>query len=409
MSDLEAMIQRHLDGVAPPDEVAELSARLEADGAARATYLGLAQVHASLAAADDDGPFGVGYPQRAGRPARRLALVGLAAAVIVAAAAALLWPRIGEGPSGAVYVAITGESDWTGDTLQTFNADSAAELRFADGSTATLTGPALLTVAGGEGKVWRLRRGTLLANVAEQADAMVVHTPAADLTVLGTRFEVEADPRRTVLTVHTGRVRLTRLADGAAALVTAGRQSVASLAGRGELAVTPPATASWRSDLKADVQTGEWYSRAAAYRERLGRAVGNGRITRAEAARMFAERFPDGDRDADGVRAELVRLGDGTSYLVSLVPRRVGPVVLKGQCRFRVRGRVRSPALVRFGFTTPAGRFSAERRVAGSFDVELPLRLFRAAPGQTLTGWFAATADRAAGLEITGVGLTAPG
>ncbi len=51
-TELEALINRHLDGVATEPEVAALSRQLEADEAARCLYLGLARLHASLAASE---------------------------------------------------------------------------------------------------------------------------------------------------------------------------------------------------------------------------------------------------------------------------------------------------------------------------------------------------------------------
>lgn len=51
-TELETLINRHLDGVATEAEVAALSRELEQDGAARRSYLDLARLHATLAASE---------------------------------------------------------------------------------------------------------------------------------------------------------------------------------------------------------------------------------------------------------------------------------------------------------------------------------------------------------------------
>ena len=48
--DWESTIQRHLDGTASSEEVAELSGQLESDANTRKLYLQMARIHATLAA-----------------------------------------------------------------------------------------------------------------------------------------------------------------------------------------------------------------------------------------------------------------------------------------------------------------------------------------------------------------------
>ena len=54
--DWESLIGRHLDGVASPEDVAELSRQIESDPDTRLLYLKLARVHATLSAAESDEP-----------------------------------------------------------------------------------------------------------------------------------------------------------------------------------------------------------------------------------------------------------------------------------------------------------------------------------------------------------------
>ena len=57
---------------------------------------------------------------------------------------------------------------------------------------------------------------------------MLIHTRTAELEVLGTQLNVEAESATTRLSVNEGRVRLTRLVDGRTAEVTARHQVVAT-------------------------------------------------------------------------------------------------------------------------------------------------------------------------------------
>jgi hypothetical protein len=80
-TELEALINRHLDGVATEAEVAALSRELEQDEAGRRRYLGLAQLHATLAASESAEPLAevsaasriVSLPHFAWRPPSRFA------------------------------------------------------------------------------------------------------------------------------------------------------------------------------------------------------------------------------------------------------------------------------------------------------------------------------------------------
>ena len=83
---------------------------------------------------------------------------------------------------------------------------------------------------------------------------MLIHTRTAELEVLGTQLDVEAEPGATRLCVNEGRVRVTRLVDGSVAEVPAQHQVVAST-DRTMLTPTPRVGAvnRWRSRLTASV------------------------------------------------------------------------------------------------------------------------------------------------------------
>src|SRR5262249_7768790 len=88
-----------------------------------------------------------------------------------------------------------------------------------------------------------------------QGRPMLIRTRTAELEVLGTQLDVEAEREATRLNVDEGRVRVTRLVDGSVAEVPARHQVVAS-ADRTE-ALTPTLRAAvvdrWKSRLNASV------------------------------------------------------------------------------------------------------------------------------------------------------------
>lgn len=209
--------------------------------------------------------------RKRGRASGWLGMFAASAAATVLTAV-VLWPRAK--PEVARVTGLNGSLQWIGDggrlerdlkvgtvlgggTLEALSADSWMSLEFRDGSAVTISGPTMLTLAEDGQKQLHLREGSLFAEVARQAQGrpMLIHTRTAELEVLGTQLDVEADPEATRLNVNEGRVRVTRLVDGSVADVPARHQVVAS-ADRSE-ALTPTLRAEavdrWRSRLTASV------------------------------------------------------------------------------------------------------------------------------------------------------------
>ena len=120
--DWESLIGRHLDGVASPDDVAELSRQIETDPDTRLLYLKLARVHATLSAAEFDEPTEAESrilellerhdSADRGRPRfHRLATVSIAVVVLVTAAY-FLRPR--DEPQIVRITGLSGSLSWTG-------------------------------------------------------------------------------------------------------------------------------------------------------------------------------------------------------------------------------------------------------------------------------------------------------
>jgi ferric-dicitrate binding protein FerR (iron transport regulator) len=80
-----------------------------------------------------------------------------------------------------------------------------------------------------QGKRCHLARGAIVCDVAKQPEGkpMVLTTPYATAEVVGTKFILSVTKELTRLEVEEGKVRLTRRADGEAALVTAHEYSLA--------------------------------------------------------------------------------------------------------------------------------------------------------------------------------------
>jgi hypothetical protein len=77
-------------------------------------------------------------------------------------------------------------------------------------------GDSILTFSDQGQKELRLKQGRFSATVVPQPadEPMLIHTPVADLKVIGTQFDVEAGPETTRLYVREGKVRIRRVSDG---------------------------------------------------------------------------------------------------------------------------------------------------------------------------------------------------
>jgi ferric-dicitrate binding protein FerR (iron transport regulator) len=108
------------------------------------------------------------------------------------------------------------ETELPGGTIEGTAPDSWFELEFLDGSTAMIFGDAILTFCDLGQKDLRLKQGRFSARVVPQpaGEPMLIHTPVADLRVVGTQFDVEAGPESTILFVREGIVQIRRASDG---------------------------------------------------------------------------------------------------------------------------------------------------------------------------------------------------
>ena len=432
----ESIIAKHLDGVATIEEVADLSTAIESDESVRLLYLRMARVHAGLATSS----IGVGRVVSLAeeRPFWRsgwmkvaaLFVVGFAVfttfwfggnsqAVITDVTGAVRWTRI---DGNARYIDSPGASVSAG-TLESMTPDSSATLTFADGSTVTVSGQSNLMVSNEGEKLLSLRGGMFFANVEPQSigKPLRLHTSVAEMTVLGTRFDVIADEFQTQLIVNQGRVGLQRIVDDSSVEVRAGYRTVAMLEMPSPLQVVaiPNPTRSWKSDLERDVDMGRWAPADISVRLELTREVEAGRISAEDMKKIYVARLSNLPEGAGAVYAAPVRNRNEVLYFASLSAKlkTTQPVMLTEGARFRVQGKVSSPADIVIGVAASdvershPGRFLArERAVAGAFDLEIPVNELRAkdrgAAGLELFSWFCFTSERVAQLTISSVELS---
>ncbi|MDP6545829.1 MAG: ankyrin repeat domain-containing protein [Phycisphaerae bacterium] len=427
--DWQSAIGRHLDGVATPDEVAELSEQIESDADTRKLYLKMARVHATLAADDlsesseeaETACEACGDLSGAGgRPRRWLALSGIAAAVAIALVAGFLLMRPSAEPAIATITEMNGALQWTGNggrvvrdfdagsslpggTLESLSADSWAVLTFRDGSTVTVSGQSTLTISEDQQKQIHLREGSVSARVASQPQGcpMLIHTPTAKLEVLGTQLNVDAEAASTTLRVNEGRVRATRLADGSVVDVPSDHQVIVSASRRRKFTVRrrPESVRSWKSNLPQGAIYGQW--------------------------------IPGSGATAGALRTAPVLLNPGkdpiTLHLASISACRgaVSPVAPARGGNFRIRGRIGTSGDIYFGLTMKhikggfAGKYVTARRVNVAdktdqhLEIELPFEDFRpqekefpASPvGLELVDLWCFTYNQDAELRITSVEL----
>ena len=144
-----------------------------------------------------------------------------AAALAALLALPLAWVLLAQRDAGETFVTAANEQ---------------RTVRLEDGSVVRLAGNTRLRVApDGRRETWL--EGTAFFGIAERnGEPFVVHTPAGEARVLGTRFELRADDEHVRLAVLEGRVALAGA--GKQALVQAGQVSQAD-AGAGPSAPQP--------------------------------------------------------------------------------------------------------------------------------------------------------------------------
>lgn len=117
-----------------------------------------------------------------------------------------------------------------GDVVRTIGPESVAVVKYPDGTRLEVAAETAVGPFGeraGGGKSLALEHGVLVADVARQPAPLILATPHAEVTVLGTEFTLAATAAWTRLEVREGRVRLARTGGGAAE-VRAGTYAVAA-------------------------------------------------------------------------------------------------------------------------------------------------------------------------------------
>ncbi|MEM7600771.1 MAG: FecR family protein [Verrucomicrobiota bacterium] len=420
-SRLDALLAKLVEETISPQEIAELEVLLKGNSQAQTRYLHYLDLHSELEGASP-------LRARAGSTSgpHRFALSptgGLAAAAAVMIVAALLtgflfWGSSREKPV-ARLVDLNGPIAWMPDgsdeyqhlyemdigiplisgTFETFAAGTWAKVEFSDGSSVEISGHAALKLSDLEnGKTIHLRKGQLSVDAVPQLPdkPMRLTTPAAEMVVLGTQFNVAANSFSTQLTVNEGVVRIKRLADGKVLNVTAEHFAIAALEQDEpfEAQRQKRFADTWKSQLPRDAVMGTW---------------------REGAVRALTHLYR-GDRNDPGPVPPVLL------HTVVLDPSRgdFPPVLAHEDSRLRFRGRLERDHRVIFGVTTylPRGGFSGKYSVPreievgedGEFEVELSIQDYRRSKkcfpespvGHEIHHFWILTLTEEAGLEILG-------
>ncbi len=194
-------IQRAIEGLLSPAELAAFHAEVARDPAMRAAYVDRACLHGALCADREHLPELL-EKSDVGRPASRwpwFAGVGLAAAA--ALAFAFVSPRrVAPAPALATLVQAD-NTKWAGSTLPTLPqsrlgpgmfslVEGIATVRFSSGAVVTLEAPTKLEII--SALRCRLIEGSITAEVPASAHGFAVETPDLRVVDLGTRFGVTA-------------------------------------------------------------------------------------------------------------------------------------------------------------------------------------------------------------------------
>jgi ferric-dicitrate binding protein FerR (iron transport regulator) len=263
--DFDALVLMHLDGQLDPVGHDELSRLIASDPAKAARLAEIAELHASL------GELGRTSLARIVRPAsstsarayrrtfrgrrRPVPAWGLAAAALLLVGILIGLPgKSGSSAPPAVLKVAAGSVtvDGRGGRVRVDAGAAPVPLRpgdrllTGDGVAARIaTGPGDHLELGPGTHLWwdasgvpvTLHAGSFTADIVPRMadEPFLVRTPKADLTVLGTRFTVQADEGLSLLAVAHGRVRLTNRED-ARQVEVADRQMTVT-AGAGDLSV----------------------------------------------------------------------------------------------------------------------------------------------------------------------------
>lgn len=283
MTERDELIQRYLDGDASPGEIEEMTAWLSASSENRREYLRHAGMHRQLR----DWALAQTAQQLESEPAsppRRVTtwwILGLAmAAALVFLLTGVRWqprsyPVLLTHKSGVVNWS-NEKGEWlpnlrpgtqlrTG-TLALAGTNSAAQIEFHDGTRVLITGDGELAFSDDGQKRMNCRRGTLSAWVSPQPKSrpMLLRTPTAEIEVVGTVFNVEAETAATSVMVEEGKVRVRRLGEDASALVGQSERVLVENDDRAmhvEPSVTPKQLVQWSANLATPVDenwAGRW-------------------------------------------------------------------------------------------------------------------------------------------------------
>lgn len=268
------------------------------------------------------------------------------------------------GQDGVVFDQLQAGDSLPGGTLEILAADAWASFRFHDGSIVTLSGKAEAVLSDRDQKQLLLRHGSFSADVEPQPtnSPMVVQTPAAEIQVLGTQFNVTVRTTETELKVNEGRVNFLRSSDGKVLEVPAEHLAIASLDAADNFTVqrlgAHPTTWETRLSSDADVMYGFWKPALFELASKLKRSVATGDITETDALIEYKKSVSMNNEGS--VWAKPSKTGCLVWLNVSDEQRRW--VLLTEQTQIRVSGRLFGSTELEMGLSTYAvsGGFSGK-------------------------------------------------
>lgn len=312
------------------------------------------------------------------------------------------------GDKGQVTSDLSVGHQLTGGTMELLAPSSLVEFSFEDKSVVTLAGLSAVTItsvqdssASTQQKELHLRHGRLSATVKEQpkGQPMVVRTPSAEMTVLGTRFDVQSALDATRLTVNEGRVHLKRLLDGEEVEVPARQSVFASLENEDDLSLQTrdSSVGNWFSDLRNDVEMGKWVPSLWKIALDLKKAVANQAMTVKEADSIYKEAA-----NFDDSSGSLWAVPSKFGAIIVLSPQKASeqPIHLNSTSQLVVHGRafLEDSMQIGIGVNEPsggfAGKFTTEVRadqISGQkeFTLQIPISSFhdKARPDRSPVGF----------------------
>lgn len=294
------------------------------------------------------------------------------------------------GNSGEVVTLIKPGSLIQGGQMELLSPESWITIQFHDGSTVTFTEMAKATITDKKGKKIHLNKGSISADINPQPGnfPMRVYTSTAEMTVVGTQFNVETESSSTRLSVNEGEVLFKRMTDGEEIGVTENHLALTHLLDTQALikAPKPSHVYEWKAQLEQDTLYGKWLPKLWRLSQDLEQAIKNQSITKEEA---WIQIKKAAQSTSSSGTTWAIPSKFGSLIMLRANTQQSAPVKINSSSHILIKGISHNTSDIEVGFTVNAvkggykGKYS--HTISGNeftesgteFEIEIPINKFK--------------------------------